>query len=106
MSDTLECEFHFEPPPPMTVEFRSNGEVVGTLYMNEKPMRFEGDCDESAQVFWDSIIVSGENLKVENQRLRELVKSAFHEGCDSGHGGDFTWEESVSKKALQENSDE
>ena len=69
---------------PMTVEFRSKGEVVGTLYMDEKPMRFEGDCDKAAEVFWDILILKGESLKAENHRLRADVQSAYKDGFRQG----------------------
>jgi hypothetical protein len=108
MSDELpECKLHFEPPP-MTVEFHFDKEVVGTLYFDEKPMRFEGDCDESARLFWDNILIRGETLKAENARLREERKKDCVDffrwwwsqvGTDTEDGYD-EWQ------ALQENIDE
>ncbi|RPJ00626.1 MAG: hypothetical protein EHM36_14390 [Deltaproteobacteria bacterium] len=52
--DTLIVEFK-QPATQRVIFHNSAGEVVGTLYL-EDPMRFEGNADESAKVFFESVI--------------------------------------------------
>lgn len=42
--------------PNYNVTFHRGQEMVGKLDWNEGPMKFEGDADESAQLFFDNII--------------------------------------------------
>ena len=65
-------------PKPETINFHRGTEIIGTFYLNELPMRFEGDVDESAQVFWDNLCIKGSSLKnriaeleAENAKLRK-----------------------------------
>lgn len=37
-----------------SITFFSNGVQVGVLHL-DSPVRFEGDCDESAKAFWTAI---------------------------------------------------
>ena len=43
-------------PPAYTVQFNKDGKIVGTLSWKDGPMKFEGDAEESAQLFFDNII--------------------------------------------------
>ena len=43
-------------PPAYTVQFHKDGKAVGTLSWKDGPMTFEGDAEESAQLFFDNII--------------------------------------------------
>ena len=56
-------------PKPETIMFHKGTELVGTLYLDETPMRFDGDVDESSQVFWDNLRITGSSLK---KRIAEL----------------------------------
>jgi hypothetical protein len=42
-------------PKNPTFTFYDGEKVIGTLYL-ESPMRFEGDADESARLFFDNVI--------------------------------------------------
>jgi hypothetical protein len=42
--------------PYYTVVFYKDERVIGKLDWNEGPMKFEGDADDSAQLFFDNII--------------------------------------------------
>jgi len=42
---------------PKNIRFyNSKGECVGTLHLDDDPIRFEGNVDESAKVFLDCVI--------------------------------------------------
>ena len=41
--------------PRRTIQFSTDAGVVGTLYLGP-PMRFEGDAEESARVFFEQVI--------------------------------------------------
>jgi hypothetical protein len=43
-------------PPAYTVQFHKDGKPIGTLSWKDGPMKFEGDAEESAQLFFDNII--------------------------------------------------
>jgi hypothetical protein len=43
-------------PGPHTLNFcKEDGETIGKLYL-ESPMRFEGDAEESARIFFEHVI--------------------------------------------------
>jgi hypothetical protein len=68
-------------------------------------MSFDPSGETGSDAFFFGIREKALEKRIEEQdaeikRLRALVKDAFHEGYDSGHGGDFTWEESVSKQGV------
>lgn len=42
--------------PNYTVTFHREDKMIGKLDWNEGPMKFEGDADASAQLFFDNII--------------------------------------------------
>jgi hypothetical protein len=42
--------------PSYKVSFHREGRTVGVLDWNDGPMKFEGDAEESAQLFFDNII--------------------------------------------------
>ena len=43
-------------PPAYNVQFHKDGKPIGTLSWKDGPMKFEGDAEESAQLFFDNII--------------------------------------------------
>jgi hypothetical protein len=43
-------------PPTYTVQFYKDGGKIGELNWKDGPMRFEGNAEESAQVFFDEVI--------------------------------------------------
>ena len=43
-------------PTCPSIVFRNNNKNVGTLDWSDGTMRFEGDADESAQLFFDNIV--------------------------------------------------
>jgi hypothetical protein len=94
---------------PKTVTFNFDGEVVGTLYFDEKPMRFEGDCDKAAEVFWETLLLHGESLKAENQRLKAALKQinykAFYHYNTNTKLSPY-WVIGVTAKALKEGENE
>ena len=55
MSFEQELEIHTKPEEPYTVNFFRDGTCVGTLYL-DPPLRFEGDAEHSARIFFDLII--------------------------------------------------
>jgi len=42
--------------PEYSVSFYRENQLVGKLDWNDGPMKFEGDAEESAQLFFDNII--------------------------------------------------
>jgi hypothetical protein len=47
-----------KPAPPSDAQPKRNeedGETIGKLYL-ESPMRFEGDAEESARIFFEHVI--------------------------------------------------
>jgi hypothetical protein len=43
-------------PPAYTVQFYKEGKPIGTLSWKDGPMKFEGDVEYSAQLFFDNVI--------------------------------------------------
>jgi hypothetical protein len=43
-------------PPAYTVQFYKDKNKVGELIWKDGPMKFEGDAEESAQLFFDNVI--------------------------------------------------
>jgi hypothetical protein len=43
-------------PPAYTVQFHKDGKPIGTLSWKDGPMKFEGDVEYSAQLFFDNVI--------------------------------------------------
>ena len=65
-----------------TITFAEDGKELGKLIM-EDPMRFEGNAEESAQVFFDYVV------KLNNKRIAELE-------------GDLKWSEELADRRLQD----
>lgn len=43
-------------PPAYTVQFHKEGKPIGALSWKDGPMKFEGNVEESAQLFFDNVI--------------------------------------------------
>ena len=52
-------------PPAYTVQFYKDNKAVGTLSWKDGPMKFEGDADESAQLFFDNVIKRYTQIQIE-----------------------------------------
>jgi uncharacterized small protein (DUF1192 family) len=53
------------PPEPQHMAFTANGEEVGRMFF-ENPLRFEGDAEASAKVFFEHVV------KFNNIHIAEL----------------------------------
>lgn len=45
-----------EPPDPCNITFQNEEGEVGTLIWKDGVMRFEGEADEAAQIFFDRVM--------------------------------------------------
>jgi len=42
--------------PAFSLTFDLDGKIIGRFYYEDKRLKFEGDCDESAQIWVDFVI--------------------------------------------------
>ena len=69
-----EPRFTFAKPGPQFMAFQSDSREVGKLWFDD-PMRFEGDAEASANIFFDYAI------KINNQALIDLGR-VLSDACD------------------------
>jgi hypothetical protein len=71
---TVTTENTFSPINKYTITLNKEDKVMGELDFNGDKLKFEGDVEESAKVFFDFL------LSTFNQRIEEIKKESYKEG--------------------------
>lgn len=64
--------------PDYTIRLSKHDKEMGCLDFNGDKLKFEGDVEESAKIFFDFLLSSF------NERIEEIKKEAYDRGYDDG----------------------
>jgi len=77
---TVSEEYVFNPTPDYTITFKKdNNKEIGRFDFNGDKLKFEGDVEESTQVFINFL------LNAFNQRIEQIKDEAFRNGYDEAY---------------------
>jgi hypothetical protein len=76
---TVTTENTFSPINKYTITLNKEDKVMGKLDFNEDKLKFEGDVEESAKIFFDFLLSSF------NQRIEEIKEEAWRNGYDEAY---------------------
>lgn len=65
--------------PNYVITFNKDNKEIGKLDFNGDKLKFEGDVEESAKIFFDFL------LNAFNQRIEEIKDEAFRNGYDEAY---------------------
>jgi len=76
---TVTTENTFSPINKYTITLNKEDRVMGKLDFNGDKLKFEGDVEESAKIFFDFL------LNAFNERIKEIEKEEYDRGYDDGN---------------------